>query len=103
MARWWKRAPRPSCSRIPKATTPVRCSPPRSGSKPHPAARWRSSLQALDRGDLAAGRLDAGDGVFCVLDRGRHVVRIGVDNAVGIADDRDMAFPENQVAALQLL
>ena len=47
---------------------------------------------------VALIRAMASRGVF---DHGRHVMRIGVNDGVGIARDRDMAFPENQVAALQ--
>ena len=60
-------------------------------------------LQPLDRRDLAARRLDARDRLVRVLDRGRHVMRVGVHDGVGVAHDRDMALPEDQVAALQLL
>ena len=59
--------------------------------------------QPLDRGDLAAGGLDAGDGVAGVFDHGRHVMGVGMNDGVGVAHDRDMAFPEDQIAALQFL
>src|SRR3981081_2157268 len=59
------------------------------------------TLEPLDRGDRAAGGLDAGDGVAGVFDDGRHVMRIGVNDAVGSAHDGAVAFPENQIAALQ--
>src|SRR5215470_865155 len=65
--------------------------------------RCDTSLQPLDRDDLAAGRLDPRNGIFRVLDHGRHVMRVGVHDGVGIAYDRDMAFPEDQVAALEML
>ena len=60
-------------------------------------------LQPLDRRDLAAGRLDPRDRLARVLDHRRHVMRVGVHDGVGIAHDRDVALPEDQVAALQLL
>jgi hypothetical protein len=44
---------------------------------------------------------DPRDGVSRVFNHGRHVMRIGVHDAVGIAYDRDMAVPQNHVAALQ--
>src|SRR5256885_8234610 len=55
----------------------------------------------LDGGDLAAGDLDARDGLAGVFDHGGHVVGVGVNDVLGIPRDRDMAFPENQIAALQ--
>ena len=58
-------------------------------------------VSRLIASDLAAGGLDARDGVAGVFDHGRHVMRVGVNDGVGIARDRDMAFPEDQVAALQ--
>ena len=67
------------------------------------APREERSAQPLDRRDLAARGLDAGDGVACVFDHGRHVMGVGVNDGVGVAHDRDMAFPEDQVAALQFL
>ena len=73
----------------------------RAGRRRQSAEPETRSSQPLDRGDLAAGGLDARDGVGGVFDHGRHVMRVGVNDGVGIARDRDMAFPENQVAALQ--
>src|SRR5664280_3400739 len=65
------------------------------------AEQTRRSSQPLDRSDLAARGLDARDGVACVLDHGGHVVRVGVNDAVGIPHNSYMAFPEHQIAALQ--
>ena len=42
--------------------------------------------------------LDGGAGVF---DHRRHVVGIGVNDGIGVACDRHMALPEDQIAALQ--
>src|SRR5262245_58800939 len=61
------------------------------------------ALQPLDRDDFVAGRLDPRHRRAGVLDHGRHVMRVGMHDAVGIAHDRDMAFPEDQVAALEML
>ena len=67
------------------------------------ASRVTRTFSPLDRHDLAAGRLDPRDRLARVFDRGRHVMRVGVNDGVGVAHDRDMAFPEDQVAALQLV
>ena len=55
-------------------------------------------LMAVISLPAALMRAMASRGVF---DRGRHVMRVGVNDGVGIAHDRDVAFPENQIAALQ--
>ena len=60
-----------------------------------------SASKPLDRRDLAAGGLDPRDGLSGVFDHGCHVVRIGMNDCGRVARDRDMAFPENQVAPLQ--
>jgi hypothetical protein len=65
------------------------------------STKWRL-CQPLDRQNFAARGLDARDGVACVFDRRRHVMRIGVHDGVAVAHDRDMAVPEDQVAALQV-
>ena len=49
----------------------------------------------LPAAPIRANRLGHG------LDRHRHVEGVGVDHAVAAARDGDVAFPENQVAALQ--
>jgi hypothetical protein len=59
-----------------------------------------SALKPLDRRDLVSGGLDPRDGLSCVFDHGRHVMRVGVDDRVFIPCDRDMAFPENQIPPL---
>jgi len=33
----------------------------------------------------------------CVFDHGRHVVGVGVNDGAGVARDRHMVFPENQI------
>src|SRR5262249_50216417 len=53
-------------------------------------------------GDLAAGGLDARNRFARALDHGRHVVGVGVNDRIGVAHDRDMALPENQVTPLEL-
>src|SRR5580692_7575368 len=59
---------------------------------------FRALIQPLDRRDLVAGGLAAGEHVLRTLDGGHHVMRIGVNDGVGIAGDRDMSFPEDQIA-----
>src|SRR5262249_38882785 len=61
------------------------------------------ALQPLDRDYLAAGRLDPRHRIFRVLDHGRHVMCIGVHDGLGVANDGDMAFPEDQVATPEML
>ena len=39
-------------------------------------------------------------GLAGVFDHRRHVIGVGVNDALGIAHDGDVAFPENQIAAL---
>ena len=63
----------------------------------------RHGEPAVYRRDLAARRLDARDRLVGVLDHGRHVMRVGVHDGVGVAHDGDVALPEDQVAAPQLL
>jgi hypothetical protein len=60
-----------------------------------------SASQPLDAGNAAARGLDARDGAASIFDHRRHMVRVGVNDAVGVARDGDMAFPEDQVAAPQ--
>src|ERR1700722_4367612 len=102
MARWWRRVRLRSYSKIRRPTTPARCSLPRSGWRPRrvprPPLEGYPKLQPLDRNDLAARSADAGNGFAGVFNDGRHVVRVGVNNGVGIPRDRNMAVPENQVA-----
>jgi hypothetical protein len=61
------------------------------------------SVEPLDAADLAARGPDSGNGGAGVFHGGRHVMRIGVDDAVGVARDRHVAFPENQIATPQVL
>src|SRR5690349_7847138 len=63
----------------------------------------RPLLQPLDRLHFAAGRFDPSNRFARVLHHRRHVMGVGVHDSVAIPHDRDVAFPENQVAALQLL
>src|SRR5215471_2909624 len=65
---------------------------------------WRNQDTLADpfhRGHFSTGGLDACEGVLCRLNCDRHVMRIGVDDAVRVAGDRDMTFPENEVAAAE--
>src|SRR5579863_6100819 len=60
-------------------------------------------IQPLDRRDAVAGGLDARDRLLRTLDGRGHVMRVGMDDSLAIAGDRDMAFPENQIAAFESL
>src|SRR5689334_20710121 len=62
-----------------------------------------TSLEPFDRDELAAGGLDAGDRFTDVLDHCRHMMCIGVHDALGIARNSDMALPEQKIAAAQLV
>src|SRR5204863_2866823 len=73
-----------------------------SESKADATHLWGRALEPLDRNRLAAGLLDARDRWFDWLNHRRHVMRIGVNHGAAIADDGDMALPENEIAALQL-
>src|SRR5689334_3975808 len=55
-------------------------------------------LDAFDGDKLAACSLDPRDGLVRILDHCRHVMGVGVHDAVGIARDRDMALPEQEIA-----
>src|SRR5262245_24620152 len=48
-AKWWRRAPPPSCSPVPRATTRARCLPPRSTWRRRPWASSRSRTGAVPR------------------------------------------------------
>src|SRR5579871_3574702 len=102
MARWWWRGRRRNCSRTRRPTTPARCSPPPSATRPPETARSRRNSEPLDCSNLASPGLDAGDRVVDVLECGRHVKGVGMHERVGVAHDRDMAFPEDEIAALQV-
>src|SRR5215211_1331483 len=80
------------------------------GAPPHSMSKTRvnalmgvskTRLESFYRADLAARGPDARDGVLCILDHGRHVMRVGVHDGLGVAHDRHMALPEDQIAALQ--
>src|ERR1700735_4826445 len=104
MARWWRKGRLRNCSRIRRPTTPALCSRPRSGWRPRRMVRpayERDSNQPLDGCDLVARGLDSRDGATCRLDGRSHVVSVGMNDGGRVANDRDMAFPEDQVAALQ--
>src|SRR5882757_8605213 len=70
-------------------------------SRPCGVAQSLASRQPLDRDNFAARGLDAGDDVADVFDHRCHVMGVGVDDGVAVAGDCDMAFPEDQIAALQ--
>src|SRR6266850_2752255 len=69
----------------------------------HSGMNLTGSAEPLDRADFAARGLDARDGLAGVFDCRGHVMRVGVDDGVGVAHDGDMAFPEHQIAAPQFL
>ena len=52
-ARWWRRAQRPICSRIRRATTRARCLPPPSIWKPRRKAWWRNDARGRNRHCIA--------------------------------------------------
>ena len=62
-----------------------------------------SSRRARRRDRAAAGRRDPGDRLGQRLDDRRHVVAIGVHDARAVEHDRDMAAPEDEVAAARAL
>src|ERR1700683_1643886 len=94
---WWQVLPRPARARV----TPLgRC------LALIKICRWGSApglIQPLDRRDVAAGGLDARDRLLRTLDGRGHVMCVGMDDSLAIAGDRDMAFPENQIAAFEFL
>ena len=65
------------------------------------AMTWK--LQPLDRRYFASRRPDPRDRFARVLHHRRHVMGIGVHDGVAIPHDRDVTFPEDQIAPLQLL
>jgi hypothetical protein len=46
---------------------------------------------------------DAGDGVLQGFDDRHHVMAIGMQQMCGITHNADMAFPENEITALQMI
>ena len=77
----------------------------RSTPESEPATPSRHSIIGLGNdaphaGDVTSGLADARDRVGDRFDRDRHVEGIGVNKCGVIARDRDMAFPEYQIAAL---
>src|SRR3954465_5733279 len=57
-----------------------------------------TSTQPLDSHDLTTSSLDARDRLAGPFDHRRHVIGVGVNDAVGIAHDSYVAVPENQIA-----
>src|SRR5689334_16852186 len=59
-------------------------------------------LDAFDGDELAACSFDPRDCLVRILDHGCHVMGVGVHDAVGIARDRDMALPEQEISPFEL-
>ena len=60
------------------------------------------ALKPLHARHFAARRLDAANGFLRRLDRHHHVMRIGMQHVSPSRRDRHVAFPEHQIAALEL-
>lgn len=80
----------------PPATRGLRESEPATTSR---NATVGLSNDAPHARDVTSGLADARDRVGDRLDRDRHMEGIGVNKIGVIVRDRDMAFPEHQVAA----